>query len=1016
MELLIRRATARSLIVFLFALDLHSPVVTAFVCGSGYYVRQAEQTQVTLGKAPQGDMGLRPLEPGARIQREIRRGQADFYRIALASRQYLHLVVDQQGVDLVVTLLGPQGNVATTVNSLRGMLVPEHLLFVTEAPGDYRLEVRPRYPDSNAGRYEVRVLELRDATDEDISRVAADLAFREAEQLRMEATTEALRNAIKKYEAALSIWQDLGERSRQGEALHCIGLAYNSMGMNQRAIESFNGARSSMRDLSDYRGEAYVLADTGWCYHLLGEKEKAIQCYEEALALLRVAGELAVEALTLNRLGIVYTEAGEHHRALDLHTQALPLMRSASNRTGEAYTLAHIGWIHYFLEENQKALESHGRALSLIRTTDDRGGEAYMLANLGAVYHQMGDVQKALDYYDEALQIARSMGNKDGLAKLLYKVARVRRDQGDLSEARTQIEAALAVIESIRADIDIQELRTSYFATIQAYYELYIELLMSLHKRRPADGLDVAAMEASERARARTLLELLAEAQVDIRRDIPPALIERERSLQRLLNARAESQRRLLASKQPPGQADRMAKEIDELTTDLQEVRGRIRASSPRYAALTQQQPLSLKEIQQQVLDADTMLLKYSLGDKRSYLWAVTRSSVASHELAKRADIEAAARHVYELATARRAIAGETDKERLRRIAKADSEYQSAAMRLSSMLLGPVLSQLGARRLLIVADGVLQFVPFAALPVSATVRNRSTQAQGEATTGGRSAVPLMLDHEIVSLPSASALAVLRRSTEGRKCPGKLIAVLADPVFDVNDPRVKLRDKAKEASVVEKTRPAELEKAVRDVEPIDGRGTLSRLPFSREEAEGIMAVAPLGQGFKAIDFTASRVTAESPELNRYCIVHFATHGLLNSKHPELSGIVLSLVDERGRAQDGFFRLHEVYNLNLTAELVVLSACQTALGKEIKGEGLVGLTRGFMYAGARRVMASLWKVNDSATAELMTSFYRAIFTKGLQPAAALRAAQIEMWKKRRWQSPYYWAAFVIQGEYR
>jgi CHAT domain-containing protein len=168
--------------------------------------------------------------------------------------------------------------------------------------------------------------------------------------------------------------------------------------------------------------------------------------------------------------------------------------------------------------------------------------------------------------------------------------------------------------------------------------------------------------------------------------------------------------------------------------------------------------------------------------------------------------------------------------------------------------------------------------------------------------------------------------------------------------------------------------------------------------------------------EALDFKANRVTATSSELSQYRIVHIATHGLLNSEHPELSGIVLSLVDEQGRPQDGFLRLHEIYNLNLPAELVVLSACRTALGKEIKGEGLVGLTRGFMYAGAARVMASLWKVQDDATAELMKRFYRGVLKDGMRPAAALRAAQVEMWKSKQWRSPYYWAAFVLQGEWK
>lgn len=179
---------------------------------------------------------------------------------------------------------------------------------------------------------------------------------------------------------------------------------------------------------------------------------------------------------------------------------------------------------------------------------------------------------------------------------------------------------------------------------------------------------------------------------------------------------------------------------------------------------------------------------------------------------------------------------------------------------------------------------------------------------------------------------------------------------------------------------------------------------------------ILASAPAGQSKAALDFGANRATATGGELSQYRYIHFATHGLLNSSHPELSGIVLSLVDEQGRRQDGFLRLHEIYNLELPADLIVLSACQTGLGKEIKGEGLVGLTRGFMYAGAARVTASLWKVDDAATAELMGRFYFAMLKKKLSPPAALRQAQREMAELTRWHSPYYWAAFTMQGDWQ
>jgi CHAT domain-containing protein len=358
---------------------------------------------------------------------------------------------------------------------------------------------------------------------------------------------------------------------------------------------------------------------------------------------------------------------------------------------------------------------------------------------------------------------------------------------------------------------------------------------------------------------------------------------------------------------------------------------------------------------------------------------------------------------------------GETEAIRQARIKEARANYWPQAAILSRMLLGQAASHLGAKRLLIVADGALQYLPFGALPAPEMERRRNKGAgeqSGEVAGKPRNPQstirnPLIVEHEIVHLPSASALALLRRELAGRQPAPKAVAVLADPVFSADDARVKPSNKAQSGEEA----PSDLTRAIGDV-----GGELKRLLMTRDEAETILSVTPRNSGFAALDFRANRATATGDELSNYRIVHFATHSLLNSKHPELSGMVLSLVDEKGRPQDGFLRMHEIFNLRLPAELVVLSACQTGLGKKLEGEGLVGLTRGFMYAGAARVVASLWEVNDVATAELMKRFYRHMLQDGMRPAAALRAAQIEMWKKPQWQSPFYWGGFILQGEWK
>ena len=288
---------------------------------------------------------------------------------------------------------------------------------------------------------------------------------------------------------------------------------------------------------------------------------------------------------------------------------------------------------------------------------------------------------------------------------------------------------------------------------------------------------------------------------------------------------------------------------------------------------------------------------------------------------------------------------------------------------------------------------------------------------------------MIAGHEVLSLPSASVLGVLRKEVAGRKRAPGVVAVLADPVFDSQDPRAKASQEqetertespGKGLRAAPGTASSDREAVRMSQEaggpPNAGEEKPARLRFTRAEAEAILGLAPRQRELAALDFDASVKTATSPAMSQYRILHFATHGVLDSQHPELSGIVLSLVDNKGKPTDGFLRLNQIYNMKLPVELVVLSGCKTGLGKEIKGEGLVGLTRGFMYAGAPRVVVSLWDVNDAGTAELMKLFYQAMLKENARPAEALRAAQVGMMKRPGFSSPYYWAPFILQGEWK
>jgi CHAT domain-containing protein len=931
------------------------------------------------------------LELSKAIARTINAGEADSYTLTLTSGQYAHLTVDQRGVDVVVSIYTPDGTKVARVDSPNGDKGVEPVFLVAETSGAYRVEVLSTSPKM-AGNYEVKLEELRAATEADRNRVAAQKLFTEAKALRNERTRQSYQQAIEKYDAAFVIWQNLNEKLLQAFTLHEVGNIYGDIGQFQKAIDSHTKAAALYKEAKSLRGEAAVTVNIGWVYGELGDTQNRLAMYDRAAAIYLTVGD--IDPVLISNFGTTYAKLGQYQRALDIHQHVLEMRRPTGDPLGLGITLRNIGDCYDHLGDKQKALDSFNESLPFMEKAGNHFYTASTLINLGRTYESLGQTEKALDYYNQTLKVRQTINDERGIGNTLFYIARAERDLGDLNKARKQIETALTLVERLRTRVASQQLRTTFFASVQQLREFYIDLLMRLHKQDPSQRLDVAAFNASETGRARSLLELLSEANAEIHHGVDPQLLERKRDLEQSIADKAESQIRLLSEKHTEEQATAAAKEIAALTSDYELTEARIRETSPRYAALTQPLPLTLEETQKQVLDPETLLLEYSLGEQKSFLWAVTPDSVKTYELPNRAVIEPLARRVYELLTARnQAVANETLEQRRQRLESADAEYLKSAASLSQIILGPAAAELKSKRLLIVSDGVLQFVPFSGLP-------DPTNAQ-----------PLMLDHEIVTAPSTAVVALLRQETTNRKPAPKTLAVFADPVFSTDDSRV-VTAKLAHAAREEKTSGTD---AVRSASEV-GLGDLRRLRFSRQEADEITRYATNDLKLEAVDFQANRTLATSADLGQYQIIHFATHGLINNTHPELSGVVLSLVDEKGRPQNGFLRLYDLYNLKLSADLVVLSACQTALGKEVRGEGLVGLTRGFMYAGAPRVVASLWQIDDRATAEFMKRFYEGMLGQKLRPAAALRAAQASMSKDARWRQPHYWAAFTLQGEWK
>ncbi|QLE54982.1 CHAT domain-containing protein [Nostoc sp. TCL26-01] len=860
--------------------------------------------------------------------------------------------------------------------------------------------------------------------------------------------------ALEVYQQALKLRQIMSAKPEEVETLTDIGHILNSQGKKQEAINALNQALDIQRQLKTRPAQANTLLTLGDVYLSLGAYSESLNAYKQALFLSQITGKRNDEIDTLKQIGIIYKKLQQYPQALNYYQQALSISQKTGNCQREAFLLVNISRHHFAAENYQQAVNFSNQALAVVQKLDideyklsgesqifdilaqvaiKQGNyakaleysqkarklgresafkqiEANAIATIAEAYQALKQPQKAIQTYQEQLALYQEMGLLSEQAQSLYNIAKLQQQNNQLPAAITEIDKAIAIIENIRQEVASEDLRTSYFATVQDYYKFYIDLLMQLHKKDPSQGYDALALQVSDRSRARGLIELLTEANIDIKKGIDPKLLAEERRLQWQINAREKLLSELSSKKETPEQLLTNTKQqLQDLLKQQRELEVKIRTSNPEYADLKYPQPLTLKQIQQQ-LDKNTLLLQYSLGAERSYLWAVTPDSLHSYELPGREKIDKVAKNLYNNYLKNPGYQGVSPE-----------DTAKAANELSQLILAPVADKLGQKRLVIVGDEALQYIPFAAL-TDLTPQPPSLVGKGEQDklpspkrrgVGGEvNYQPLVVNHEIISLPSASTIAIIRKQTKGRTKAPKTLAILADPVFSAKDERFT----GKSSNIANNNIDQQLEESAlkRSTRNIN-RSEIQRLPGTEQEAKEILKLVSPSENLQAFGFDANYNWATNKQLSQYKMLHFATHGFLDSTNPELSGIVLSLIDKQGKSQRGFLRLADIFNLNFPAELVVLSACETGLGKEVKGEGLVGLTRGLMYAGASRVVMSLWNVDDEATSLLMSQFYSQMLQQGKTPAAALRAAQLKMWEQEKWRNPYSWSAFTLLGEW-
>ncbi|HEV2913490.1 MAG TPA: CHAT domain-containing tetratricopeptide repeat protein [Pyrinomonadaceae bacterium] len=868
--------------------------------------------------------------------------------------------------------------------------------------------------------------------------------------------------ALGQLEQALKLYQQANDAKGTAAASDALGDLYSRQGQYEVALKHYQEARTAYASVPDNYNANLMLAKTGDMYYRSGNVNEARSAYSQ----------MSVTKPDTNAAKDVQQKASKG-RSLFGRAQSIasggPSLSTASNAAAVGADVANT-----IKEEREKYRQfilyaiyetGIGRAdfltgqLDSAKTHFDNAlaaADSPIYGKFGqsrrwrvAARTSLGDVALGQSRFADAIKLftaAADGARKDNRPDLMWPaqrgMARSRWGQAaqekDAKKAAQGREGAIAAyrdalktIEAIRSgSLGADESRSTFLATTK---DVYDEAASALAERAlvtaagasgPLTGAaltDAAeAFQIVEQSRARSLLDMLGEAGANITEGVPADLLKRK---QDNLDRQQEIAEILTGASLNPD-ADKKSNsdleaELNQLATDYDSIENQIRAASPRYAALTLPQPLTLAEVQQQVLDDKTALLEYSLGNQSSYLWAVTQGGVSLYKLPARSAVDQQAielRNQLVPTRLRTRIAGiDVAGNQTRGLGvaaaapdnSAAAAFATASNALYKTVVEPAAKDVGDKRMLIVADGALNYVPFEAL----------VSASGG---GDYASLPyLVKTNEIVYAPSASVVSVIRKQMA--KPTGKNILLVADPVFNSNDPRAK--GAAAPTAAGGDTRGLGLASALTDVAGTPANQTpatglqLARLTGTRTEAEEIAKLtrASGGQADIWLDLQASEANVQTKDLKNYRVLHVATHGLLDAERPQFTGLVLSLVGNK--TGDGFLRTDEIFNLKLGAPLVMLSACETGLGKEKRGEGVIGLTRAFMYAGAPTVGVTMWSVADRSTADLMTDLYKRMLTgPGMSAVAAKQAAQQSMIAGKKYSAPFYWAPFVLVGEWR
>jgi CHAT domain-containing protein/Tfp pilus assembly protein PilF len=807
--------------------------------------------------------------------------------------------------------------------------------------------------------------------------------------------------ALSFYKDALNIAQEIADRRREAECLTDIADVNWKKGNYSQSIEKYKESLRISRDVGDNSQEFWTLVGMGNVLLKTGYFSKSLQSYLQALEINKQLKSRHQEGILLINIANIYLNTGDHTKAFDYYHQALDIHRETGSKSSEGVTLNNMARVYSEEKDYSRASEVYQQALQIARETGDRRAEANRLNNLANTYTQMGKFRAARRLYEEALILAQNLGAKEIEANVYRDraymferaqeysraqesflkaisigqeigysqktwlaqagLAAVYEKQNKNQEALGQYRKALENVESMRSQIQLEEHKSGFLSDRIEVYVSLVGLLFDLHQSQPLKRYDEEAYYIAERAKARAFLDSLEEGKTNLGSNLSPVLKEEENELLRKISG---IQTGLIKPQISDSKRDVLFKELEDAEENYLNLIQKIKSTHPEYAQIVYPEPYRLEDVKKRLLDNETAILEYLAGEEEAFLFFVTKDDFSVHRLSACKDLEERAKDYLSLLKT-----------------GADNDFQafSAGGRLFQELIGPVKDKFGSiKRLIIIPDGNLNFLPFETL-----------------VEPGRNDHPkyLINDYRISYAPSATALANLL-DRENLTSLRKDLLAFADPVYGIA---------ASSENIVD------ADNILREF--FLGQGfDFSPLKYSSDEVNQISRLIKKKMRDVYTEKDAKEEKIKSLPLKDYKIIHFATHGFIDEQVPLRSSLLLTLDEDP--TEDGFFQAREIYSTDLTAKLVVLSACQTGRGKLERGEGVMGLSRAFLYAGAESVVASLWSINDKATSVFMKHFYEGL-SQGMSKEESLQSAKLEMIGSQ-YKHPFYWAPFVLNGD--